>query len=177
MAYLDFVDMLGYTNNAYMMMEAFRGSSNVILTDNPEYTVEDFMLVFPVFPVQSGQELAEGEIPVEVFNLFLGMANASIKYDRYKGNWKYLMGLYIAHNLTLYLKASQGDPSSASAIKSSLPTGIAQSKSVDGLSISYDFMGMTEDFAGYGTWKLTTYGQQLITLTKLYGHGGMWVNG
>lgn len=36
MAYLDFVDMLGYTNNAYMMMEAFRGSSNVILTDNPE---------------------------------------------------------------------------------------------------------------------------------------------
>lgn len=177
MAYLDIVNMLGYTNNAYMMMEAFRGSSNVILTDNPEYSVEDFSIVFPVFPIQTGSEPANEDIPIEVFNLFLGMANASIKYDRYKNIWKYLMGLYIAHNLTLYLKASQGDASSASAIKSSLPTGIAQSKSVDGLSISYDFMGMTEDFAGYGTWKLTTYGQQLITLTKGYGHGGMWVNG
>ena len=76
------------------------------------------------------------------------------------------------------MRTQQGDPSAENALKGSIPAGIASSKSVDGLSISYEFMGLQEDFAGYGTWKLTTYGQQLITLTKAYGHaGGMWVNG
>ena len=46
-----------------------------------------------------------------------------------------------------------------------------------GLSISYDLLGITDDLQGYGTWKLTAYGQQLVTLTKIYGHAGMWVNG
>lgn len=179
MAYIDLVGMLGYTNNAYMMMETFRGSSNVILTDNPEYTLEMFQKVFKNFCIEGGTiEPKDGseKIPTEVFNLFVGMAQASIKKDRYKSNWEYLMGLYIAHNLFLFLKASQGDPGATSALSSSLPFGIASSKSVDGLSISYDFLGSQEDYAGYGTWKLSMYGQQLITLTKIYGHGGMWCN-
>lgn len=180
MAYIDLVGMLGYTNNAYMMMETFRGSSNVILTDNPEYTLEMFQKVFKNFCIEGGTiepEDGSEKIPIEVFNLFVGMAQASIKKDRYKSNWEYLMGLYIAHNLFLFLKASQGDPGATSALSFSLPFGIASSKSVDGLSISYDFLGSQEDYAGYGTWKLSMYGQQLITLTKIYGHGGMWVNG
>ena len=180
MAYIDLVEMLGYTNNAYIMMETFRNSSNVITTDNPPYTLEMFQKVFKNFCVEGGivVPLDDSEyIPEAVFNLFVGMAQAAIKKDRYKSNWEYLMGLYIAHNLFLYLKASEGDPGATSALSSSLPFGIASSKSVDGLSISYDFMGNQEDFAGYGTWKLSFYGQQLITLTKIYGHGGMWVNG
>lgn len=180
MAYIDLVGMLGYTNNAYMMMETFRGSSNVILTDNPEYTLEMFQKVFKNFCIEGGTiepEDGSEKIPTEVFNLFVGMAQASIKKDRYKSNWEYLMGLYIAHNLFLFLKASKGDPGATSALSSSLPFGIASSKSVDGLSISYDFLGSQDDYAGYGTWKLSLYGQQLITLTKIYGHGGIWVNG
>lgn len=173
MAYIDLVSMLGYSNNATMMMETFRGSSNVIITDNPEYTCCDFKNVFPLFVIGESVD----EIPVEVFNLFKAMADKAIKYDRYKTSWKYCMGLYIAHNLTLYLKASQGDPGTQAVLASSLPVGIASSKSVDGLSISYDFMGAAEDYAGYGTWKLTTYGQQLITMTKMYRGAGMWVNG
>ena len=176
MANVDLVAMLGYTNNAYMMMEAFRSSSNVILTDNPEYTLEMFKKVFKVFAIEGDETTAEEKIPIEVFNLFAGMAQSSIKKDRYFEKWEYIMGLYIAHNLVLYLRANSGDPGAASALSSSLPQGIASSKSVDGLSISYDFFGVAEDFAGYGTWKLTTYGQQLITLTKIYGHAGMWVN-
>nr|DAQ11916.1 MAG TPA: head to tail adaptor [Caudoviricetes sp.] len=179
-AYIDLVSMLGYTNNAKMMMETFHSSSNIILTDNPPYDLEMFAKAFPKFIVEGdGKEAPEGEepIPAYVFNLFVGMAQASIKKDRYKSNWEYLMGLYIAHNLALFIRTSQGDPSASSALASSLPFGIAASKSVDGLSISYEFMGLTEDFAGYGTWKLTLYGQQLITLTKIYGRAGMWVNG
>lgn len=176
MANIDLVAMLGYTNNAYMMMDAFRNSSNVILTDNPEYTLDMFKKVFKVFAIEGDDTTGQDKIPVEVFNLFVAMAHAAIKKDRYFNNWEYLMGLYVAHNLALYLKTQQGDPGATNALKSSIPYGIAASKSVDGLSISYEFLGLNEDFAGYGTWKLTTYGQQLITLTKIYGHGGMWVN-
>ena len=173
MANIDLVSMLGYTNNAYIMVEAFRSSANVILTDNPEYTKEMFLESFPVFSASFDDDT----IPEYVFNLFVGMAQASIKKDRYNSAWEFLMGLYIAHNLVLYMRTQQGDPSAANALKGSLPVGIASSKSVDGLSISYEFMGLQEDFNGYGTWKLTTYGQQLITMTKYFGRAGMWING
>lgn len=168
--------ILGDSNNAYVMMELFRNSSNVILTGNPEFTLDDFNTVFPVFNIQDGCGKNQDEIPIEVFNLFYNMANKSLKYDRYKSAWKYLMCLYIAHFLTLYLQTQSGDPSAQSALAGSIPKGVASSKSVDGLSISYDFMGVSDDMKGYGTWKYTIYGQQLVTMTKIYGHGGMWVN-
>lgn len=176
MAYVDYWSMLGYTNNATIMMEVFGSSSNIILTDNPEYTLEDFSAIFPVF-LFSDDGSVEGTIPMPVFNLFLSMANASIKYDRYKTHWKYIMSLFIAHYSTLFLQTQEGDPGSSSALAGAMPKGIATSKSVDGLSISYDLMDSSSDFAGYGTYKLTAYGQQLITLTRIYGHGGMWING
>lgn len=175
MAYVDFWSMLGYTNNAWMMMEVFGGSSNIILTDNPEYTQAMFSATFPVFKFVTEEDPTG--IPVPVFNLFKAMADKVIKYDRYKGQWEYLMGLYIAHYLTLYLQTQSGTPGAQAALQGALPRGVAQSKSVDGLSISYDFMDMANDLAGYGTYKLTAYGQQLATLTKIYGHAGMWVNG
>ena len=164
-------NILGDSNNALIMMEHFKSSPNIILTDNPEFTANDFYSIFPAF-----FDCPE-KIPVEVINLFIAMAHKAIKYDRYKTQWKYLMCLYVAHFLSLYLKTQQGDPGSENALRNSLPIGIAASKSVDGLSISYDFMGAAEEYKGYGTWKLTIYGQQLITLTKAYGHAGLWVNG
>lgn len=169
-------NILGDSNNAYMMMEVFRGASNVILTDNPEFTRDDFSSIFPVFKLQDGTEVKQDEIPEEVFNLFYNMANKSLKYDRFKSVWKYCMCLYIAHYMILYLMTQNGDPGAQSALAGSLPRGVASSKTVDGLSISYDFMGAAEDLSGYGTWKYTVYGQQLATITKVYGHGGMWVN-
>lgn len=172
MAYIDFISMLGYSNNAYMLMETFQSSSNVITTDNPEYTCCMFTKTFPIFDIGDNQ----GQIPKYVFNLFKAMADKAIKYDRYKTAWEYLMGLFIAHHLALYVRASQGDPGATSVIKNSVPSGIATSKSVDGLSISYDLLGAAEDFSGYGSWKETIYGQQLITLTRPFGHGGIWVN-
>ena len=179
MPYIDIYGMLGLNSSAKMFMEAFEGVSNIILTDNPEYTQNDFNSVFPQFPIGEENKDANGNyIPQEVFNLFLLMANKSIKYDRYKSSWKYFMALYIAHMMVLYMQmvVNPDNVSVASALRGALPTGIATSKSVDGLSISYDLLG-ADDLTGYGTWKLTKYGQQLATLTKLYGKPGMWVNG
>ena len=172
MAYVDFWSMLGYTNNAQMMMEAFASSSNIFTTDNPEYTQAMFTSTFRIFKFGTERD----EIPNEVFNLFKAMADKAIKHKRYRGQWEYIMGLYIAHYLTLYLQTQNGTPGAQAALQGAMPKGVAQSKSVDGLSISYDFMDLGNDLAGYGTYKLTAYGQQLATLTKIYGTG-MWVNG
>lgn len=172
MTSLDFYNMLGYTNNAYIFNAVFGNPSSIILTDNPPFTQQEFSSIFPVFVI------GNNGIPQEVFSLFLAMANACIKEARYKSQWKYMMGLFIAHNLTLYLRANEGDPGAESALKNSNPTlGIAQSKSVDGLSISYELLNAATDLAGYGTWNLTTYGQQLATMSKLYRGMGMFVNG
>lgn len=178
MADIDFWGMLGGNTSAKMYMEIFRSPSNIILTDNPPYTQEDFTKTFPKFVINDSESENEGEgIPYAVFNLFLSMANHSIKYDRFKSLWKYLMSLYIAHYCTLYLQTQAGSPNAKEILASAMPKGIATSKSVDGLSISYDVTTVANDFAGYGTYKNTLYGQQLITLSKLYGMGGMWVNG
>lgn len=177
---MDFYNMLGSNFNALMFMESPAGVSNIVLTDNPPFTKEDFMGVFPNFPVDSENADEQGNyIPNEAFTLFLLMANKAIKYDRFKSQWKYMMCLYVAHMMVLYMQMIQNpnDDSMANVLRNALPTGISTSKSVDGLSISYDLMGLESDFSGYGTWKLTKYGQQLITLSRIYGKPGMWVNG
>lgn len=178
-AFVDFYTMLGFTFNAKMYMESFAGVSNVILTSNPSFSVDDFKAVFPTFPI--GKENADKNgnyVPEEAFALFLMMADKSIKYDRYKSSWKYFTCLYIAHFMTLYMQmiTNPEDVSVQNALKGAMPQGIATSKSVDGLSISYDLLG-ADDLSGYGTWKLTKYGQQLATLTRMYSGAGMWVNG
>lgn len=75
---IDYWSMLGYNNNALMMMDIFGGSaSNIIKTENPEYTQEMFSENFPVF-LFSEDGSVEGSIPVPVFNLFKTMADASL---------------------------------------------------------------------------------------------------
>ena len=167
----NFVEMLGYQNNANIFnVDIFNSPSNVYVTDNPAFSIEgDFNTVFPQF---------QANVPGCVLNMFYTIADAALKEKRYKKSWKYMMCLYIAHLATLYLQtAGDVDDSKSKVLASVLPKGIATSKSVDGLSISYDFMDMGSDLAGYGTFKLTSFGQQLITYAKMYRGMGMWVNG
>ena len=82
---MDFYNMLGSNFNALMFMESPAGVSNIVLTDNPPFTKEDFMGVFPNFPKGRGGAGGRGNyIPNEAFTLFLLMANKAIKYDRFK---------------------------------------------------------------------------------------------
>ena len=166
---LNFFNMLGYTNNALVFNETFNSSSNIFITDNPEFDIEnDFYSIYPQF---------NGLIPEAVINMFYTVADASLKEKRFHESWKFMMCLYIAHLSTLYLQTVNEDPTAKSVIQQAMPKGIATSKSVDGLSISYDFMDASSDLHGYSTFKYTIYGQQLATYCKLYGHAGMWVNG
>ena len=152
------------------------GASNIRTGDNPPYTSEDFLNAYPQFG-KKDEVTRQPIIPTVVLNAWIKMANASISKARYHDAWELCMGLFIAHFLTLYLQtmASPNDPV-GKIINSGLAKGMVASKSASDLSISYDFSIISgQEFAGWGTYKLTAFGQQFITLARMYSMGGMVV--
>lgn len=145
------------------------GASNIRTGGNPEYTAETFLEMYPQF---NNTEV----IPSVVVDAWVKIANASIHKARYHDAWEVAMGLFIAHWLTLFAQgaAQEGDPVQK-VINAGLAKGLQTSKSAGDLSVSYDFSSITSDFNGWGTYKLTIYGQQFVTLARIYSIGGMCV--
>ena len=143
-------------------------ASNIRTGDNPEYTVDDFLAAYPQF--------CGGTVPEVMLKAWVNMAQSSIHKARYHDAWEICMGLYIAHWLTLYLQtAAKADDAVQKKITAGLAKGLQSSKSAGDISVSYDFGSINEDFAGWGTYKLTAYGQQFVTLARMYAVGGMVV--
>jgi hypothetical protein len=112
-----------------------------------------------------------------MLDAWVNMANASLSKARYHDAWELCMGLFIAHFLTLYLQsaASPDDPTQK-IINAGLAKGMVASKSAGDLSVSYDFSIIQgQEFAGWGTYKLTAFVQQFVTLARVYSMGGMVV--
>lgn len=149
-------------------------ASNIRGGQNPDYTKDDFLAMYPQF----GAKDADGNpvIPDVVLEAWIKLANASLSERRYRDHWKVVMGLFIAHWLTLYLQSASGDNSSAADIvNAGLAKGVQTSKSAGDLSVSYDFSSFNGEFDGWGTYKTTAYGQQFVTLARLFSAGGMMV--
>ena len=143
------------------------GASNIRTGDNPPYTSEDFLAMYPQFG-KVDETTGQPVIPSVVLESWVKLAHASIKEARYHD---------IAHFLTLYLQtmASPDDPV-GKILNAGLAKGMVASKSAGDLSISYDFSIVSgQEFAGWGTYKLTAYGQQFITMARIYSLGGMVV--
>jgi hypothetical protein len=145
-------------------------ASNIRTIDgNPSFTVEQFLETFPQFT---------NKVPNSVINFYLKLANNSLSYSRWGDSWEMGITLFIAHYLTLYLMSTAGlDENSPvnQVISKSLAAGLTASKSVGSLSKSYEYGSINDDFAGWGTWKLTLYGQQFATIAKLIGKGGSYI--
>lgn len=147
-------------------------ASNVKGGSNPPFTADEFKKMYPQFFGQD-QQL----IPEEVLEMFLQFAHSCVKKARYHGAWEYCISLFVAHFLTLYMQ-SMVDPEYADAtsvIAAGQSKGLLASKSVEGVSYSYDFSTAMQDLDGWAAWKLTTYGTQFATMAKMYGMGGMAV--
>ena len=161
----------------YSDMDVFgiiAAASNIRGGQNPDYTKDDFLGMYPQF----GAKDADGNpvIPDVVLEAWIKLANASLSARRYRDHWKVVMGLFIAHWLTLYLQSASGENSSAADIvNAGLAKGVQTSKSAGDLSVSYDFSQVASDFNGWGTYKLTVYGQQFVTIARLVSLGGMTV--
>lgn len=141
-------------------------ASNLKIGENPEYTKEDFLAFYPQF---------EGQVSDAVLQSFINLASANINEARWHKSWKFGMALFIAHFLTLYVKTSGTEDEPNTNLASGNVRGIQTSKSVDGVSVSYDVSSILTEMEGWGSYKLTEYGIQLLTMARLLGKGNMYV--
>ena len=142
-------------------------ASNIRGGDNPSYTAETFLALYPQFA---------DKVPAAFLGMYIGLANASLSYKRYFDAWEMVMGLFIAHFCTLYLQtAVEPDSTAAEILAAGELRGLQTSKSVGGVSYSYDYGTALAGLDEWGGWTTTAYGLQLATLAKLYGKGGMVV--
>jgi hypothetical protein len=149
------------------------GATNIKGGDNPHFNAYDFKKLYPQFWDASGALL----VPKAVLDMYIAFAESFIKISRYHDAWRVCMSLAIAHFLTLYLRTMTSDPDggAASVIKTAETHGLVASKSVDGVSVSYDFSTALADLDGWANWKTTEYGIQFITLAKNFMRGGMYI--
>lgn len=141
-------------------------ASNIRSGDNPEYTKEQFLTMYPQF----------GSVPDIVLRAWLKLAHSCVRFARWGDLWEMGMGLFIAHFLTLYLQAATPEGAkNQEIISAGLAKGITSSKSVADMSVSYDFGSVANEFAGWGTLAQTSYGQQLAGFAKLVSMGGMTI--
>jgi hypothetical protein len=149
------------------------GATNIKGGDNPPFTVADFKEIYPQFWNADDTPL----VPQAVLDMYVAFADSFVKISRYHEAWRVCMSLVIAHFLTLYLRTMTADPDSGAAgvIKAAETKGLVASKSVDGVSVSYDFSTALADLDGWADWKTSEYGIQFITLAKNYMRGGMYI--
>ena len=135
---------------------------------NPPFTVDDFYTQYPQFFTLDKNDNPVSKIPLVILQAYIDLAHASITYSVYREYWIICMGLFIAHFATLYLQ-TMDDPLAGDT------AGLVSSKSVDGVSVSYDNSAITADMDGFGEFKATTFGLQLITFAQIVGIGGLYV--
>lgn len=143
-------------------------AANIVDGENPPFTEERFLELMPCF---------SGNIPSAVLTHFVNLANSVVKKARWHDMWEEGMRLFISHFLTLYLMSTAPDDTDAVGIvNAGGASGVATSKSVGQVSVSYDVNLANGDLSGWGSWKLTTYGSQYATMARLLGKGGMYVH-
>lgn len=142
-------------------------SSNIKAGTNPPFVLDDFFNMYPQFG-------DENVIPSAMVQMYIDMANNSINQRRWQGYWQIAMGWFVAHFCTMYIRTMADPAGGASAVSAAgQPIGLNTSESVGDVSVSIDYsMGSVD---GWGSWNTTAFGQQLATIGKLVGKGGMYV--
>ena len=136
------------------------------------YTVEDFRADYPQFFNAEGTFLGS----LSMLEQIIQMANVSIQPDRWLDGWRYAVGLYVAHYVTLSLRgyaASNETPEQAAA--SGALVGVVKSATLGDASVQYDTTALTAGTEDWGDLNSTTYGQILANRAKLIGMAGTYI--
>lgn len=131
------------------------------MSDTVTPTDASFLGIFPEF-----NDSTKYPGTVRAFWLRTAVANMdALRWGEY-----YELGLYLwmAHHMTLFATQRQGSGGRTTS-------GLVSSKSVGGVSVSYDTGSIIEQ--GGGVWNATTYGMRWIQLANLVGMGGVQVGG
>lgn len=102
------------------------------------------------------------------------LGEKTISSDRFGSVFTTAVQLYTAHNLTLAARAAIA--AAAGGIPGAPSSGLASSKSVGAVSVSYDTSAASVAAkAGDGEFATTTYGQRYRQLVRLFGAGAVHV--
>lgn len=151
------------------------------LGERGSYSQEMFQTDFPQFwqvykEIGSEEERYKLLLPESMLQVFIEQANDSVLPSRWGSLWRYAAGLYVAHFAAMYLKTyTFGSQNAAQAANKAAQTGVVKSAAMGDTSISYDNSAVTAGTEKWGAWNATQYGQQLVTMARQVGMGGMLV--
>lgn len=123
-------------------------------------TNEQFRTDFPEFNDKT-------RYPDAAVNFYLGHADTILNQDVLGDQFVYLAELFTAHYTELRGRALAA--AAAGGVNSG-GSGVASSKSVDKVSVSYDNAGIINADAGF--WNKTGYGQEFFWWWSMFGAGG-----
>lgn len=136
-----------------------------IVTKNPEFSKSTFSIYCPKL-----KEWVYDTNNEDAYKKFYDICNGRINYGFYGEDWEYAMSLAIAHYICItdidYVQSIGADPAVG---------GVMSSRSVDGISYSYDVERTMTDNPAYKFWARTGYGNQLINLAENIGRIGVLV--
>ena len=137
-----------------------------------DYTVEQFQADYPQFFTAEGISL----LPPPMLCKVIDMANTAVQPDKWLDEWRFAVGLYTAHYVTLFLRSyapSSETPQQAAA--SGALVGVVKSATLGDSSVTYDTSAITAGTEDWGDLNSTTYGQMLANRAKLIGMAGTYV--
>jgi hypothetical protein len=126
------------------------------------------VLDIPLFRKSFPEFQDVNKYPTPMITLWATFAEQQLNQCTWKSTWSMAVQLYVAHEITLEAQ------SAAAATTGGTPGsqgGIAASKTVGSVSVSYDSANTAEKGAGY--WNLTTYGKQFYRLSRMFGAGAI----
>lgn len=124
-------------------------------------TTTEFTTFYPQF----------GSIPSVVLEEYVAQSN--LRFDEFLESAEEARRLYVAHKLTLYAQtyapamSGTATPADMAKLAGAGVSAQALSKSVGGVSISKSEGNALASISGYGEWKQTEFGLQLISLAKI----------
>lgn len=121
--------------------------------------IANFRVVFPEFSDTTAY-------PASQITFWSTIAEAQVVEDNWGDIYAQAVMLYTAHEIVI---ARQNAAAGTIGGTPGVSGGIANSKTVGSVTVSYDANTQTEKDAGW--WNRTTYGQQFFRLMKLYGAG------
>ena len=137
-----------------------------------DYTVEQFQADYPQFFTAEGISL----LPPSMLCKIIDMANTAVQPDKWLDSWRFAVGLYAAHYVTLYLRSyATSNETAAAAAASGALEGVVKSATLGDSSVTYDTSAITAGTDDWGDLNSTTYGQMFANRAKLIGLASMYV--
>jgi hypothetical protein len=115
-----------------------------------------------------------GAYPDIAINAYSALALLRLDAQRWDSLLDYGVSLFVAHFMSLARKEAIAASRGKGNVAPGLVSGLATSKSVDKVSVSYDVNSIL--MQGAGQWNLTRYGIELYQLMGQVGAGGMQVD-